>query len=149
MPIGEICSRDVVFCHRNAPVRAVAELMRELHVGAIVVVDEANGRRTPAGVVTDRDIVVEVVAAGLNPEAPTAGDIMGADLITAREDDGLSETLERMRAHGIRRVPVVDAGGALAGILSVDDVIALLAEEVNGLARLIDREQRKERDTRR
>lgn len=149
MPIGEICSRDVVFCHRDTPVRAVAELMRELHVGAVVVVDEADGKRTPAGIVTDRDIVVEVVAPGLNPEAPTAGDVMGTDLITARESDGLADTLERMRAHGVRRLPVIDAGGALVGILSADDVIDLLAEEMNALARMIGREQKKERDTRR
>lgn len=149
MPIGELCTRDVVFCTRDTTIQRVAELMRELHVGALVVVDEAAGRRTPAGIVTDRDIVVEVLAPGLDPAVPTAGEVMDAELLTAAEGDGLSETLGRMRARGVRRVPVVDAEGALVGLLSADDVLDLLAEQMQALARLVAREQRRERDTRR
>lgn len=148
MPIGEICSRNVVHCGRETSVQRVAELMRQHHVGAMVVTDETGGRLLPVGIVTDRDVVVEVVAAGLDPAVPTAADLMEAALLTAREDDGLAETLARMRSHGVRRVPVVDHQGTLVGLLSADDALDLLAEEMQALTRLVGRELRRERERR-
>lgn len=145
MPIGEICSRNVVHCDRHTSIQRVAELMREFHVGAVVVTAAAGKGLVPVGIVTDRDIVVEVIAAGLNPAAPTAGDVMAPDLLTAFEGDALAQTLERMRARGVRRVPAVDAAGALVGLLAADDALELLAEELQALSRLIGQEFRKER----
>jgi CBS domain-containing protein len=148
MAIGEICSREVVFTRPSETVRAAAQLMRDYHVGALVVVDERNGQRIPVGILTDRDIVVGIVAKGLDAELLTVGEVMGTELVTARETDGVSETMDRMRGHGIRRIPVVNAAGGLVGIITADDLIDLLAEELTALARMVSREQRHEAQTR-
>jgi CBS domain-containing protein len=148
MGIGEICSREVVFARRGELVRDAARLMREHHVGALVVVDEREGLRVPVGVVTDRDIVVAVVAKGLDADGLRVEELMSGELATAADTDGISECIARMRARGVRRMPVVDARGALVGILTADDLLDLLAEELAGLARTITNEQRREAQVR-
>jgi len=148
MTIGTICNRDTVFTTRNSSIVDAAQLMRDHHVGDLVVVDEQAGRRVPVGIVTDRDLVIEILAKQVEPGSVTVGDVMSGELVTARESDGLFDTLQRMRAKGVRRVPVVDAGGALAGIVAVDDFLDLLAEEISALARLVSREQARERTAR-
>lgn len=148
MTIGTICNRDTIFTTRNSSIVEAAQLMREHHVGDLVVVDEQAGRRIPVGIVTDRDLVVEILARQVAPDSVTVGDVMTGELVTARESDGLFDTLQRMRAKGVRRVPVVDAGGGLAGIVAVDDFLDLLAEEIGALARLVSREQARERTAR-
>ncbi|MDH3286882.1 MAG: CBS domain-containing protein [Betaproteobacteria bacterium] len=140
--IGGICSRDVVFTTRDTTVSAGAKLMREHHVGSIVVVEQMNGgKRLPLGIVTDRDIVVEVVAPELDTETITVGDIMTTELVTARESEGLLETMEIMRYKGVRRIPVVDSAGQLIGIASIDDLLEVLAEEMTELAKIVTRER--------
>ncbi len=138
---GEICSRDVVFVARDATVQFAAKLMRHNHVGTVVVVDEMNGRRTPVGIVTDRDIVVEVNAVDLNPNVITVGDIMAPGLVTVHEDAGPFEAMEIMRDKGVRRLPVVDRKGCLAGIISIDDLLEVLAGEITAMTRIVGRER--------
>ena len=145
MTLGELCNRNTVFTTRANSATEAAQLMREQHVGDLVVVDDKAGRRVPVGIVTDRDLVVEILAKGVDANAVTVGDVMGTDLVTARETDDLYDTMQRMRAKGVRRVPVVDTGWSLVGIVSVDDFLDLLAEELTALARLISREQARER----
>jgi CBS domain-containing protein len=149
MAIGEICNRQVVFANRDATVRQAAQLMRELHVGTVVVTDGPEGRRVPCGIVTDRDIVVGVLAKELDPDALKLSDVMGTELVTARDADGVAETVEVMRSKGVRRLPVVDAQGVLVGIVTFDDILELLAEEMSALARMVSREQKREADFRR
>jgi len=144
MAIGEICNREVVYAKRDATVKTAARLMREFHIGSVVVVDEPGGKRVPAGIVTDRDITVAVVALGLDPEVIQIGDIMGTELIAVPEDTGIAEVVELMRLKGIRRVVVNDAGGNLVGIVAADDVLSLLAEEMSALASMVGREQKRE-----
>jgi CBS domain-containing protein len=146
--IGEICSREVVFTGRDTTAKRAAQLMREHHVGSIVVVDEPDGRRVPAGIVTDRDIVVAVLALGLNADAIQVGDVMNRELLAVRENAGVAETIELMRVKGVRRVPVTDASGALVGIVAADDVLSLLAEEISALATMVSREHRREVEVR-
>ena len=148
MPIGEICNRAVIFVKKDTNLLEVAQLMRQNHVGDLVIVDEKNGRRVPVGIVTDRDIVIEVIAKELDISALTAGDVMGPGLATVRETEGVFETIQLMRLKGVRRMPIIDAHGGLAGIISIDDLIELLAEEMNELAKLISREQVRETKTR-
>ena len=148
MPISEICNTEVVTTGRNASVQEAARLMREHHVGDVVVVDELNGQRMPVGIVTDRDIVVEVIAKGVDTNKLTAGDIMSLDLVTARDSDGVYETIQMMRNKGIRRLPVVNPRGGLTGIISVDDVIGLLSDEMGEIAHLISHEQTLEKRVR-
>lgn len=148
MPIGEICNREVVIAEKSLSVTEAARLMRTHHVGDLVVVEERDGRRHPVGIVTDRDIAVEVVAAGVNPEALTAGDIMAPELATLRESEGLYEALRYMRDKGVRRMPVVDSAGALVGILTLDDLLSLLAEELTEIAKLVSHERQREASAR-
>jgi CBS domain-containing protein len=146
--IGEICSREVVVTGRDTTATKAAKLMREHHVGSIVVVDERNGKRFPAGIVTDRDIVVAVLALGLNPDAIQVGDVMNRELLVVRENAGVAETIELMRAKGVRRLPVTDAAGSLVGIVAADDVLSLLAEEMSALATMVSREHKREVEVR-
>jgi CBS domain-containing protein len=149
MPIGEVCVRDILVSDRLTTVQEAAELMRQHHAGTIVIVDSPDGRRIPVGIVTDRDIVVSVVAMKLDPSVFTVGDLVSQDLVTAREDQGIFECIEQMRMNGIRRMPIVDAKGGLVGIISVDDLIQLLGEEMNELGKLISHEQMREVRTKR
>jgi CBS domain-containing protein len=146
--IGENCSREVIFTGRDTTAKRAAQLMREHHVGSIVVVDETNGRRVPAGIVTDRDIVVAVLALGLNADAIQVGDVMNRELLAVNENAGVAETIEFMRVKGVRRVPVTDAGGALVGIVAADDLLSLLAEEMSALSTMVSREHRREVEVR-
>lgn len=147
MPIGEFCNREVVFATRTTSLVEAAQLMRQYHVGDLVVVDVVDGKRVPAGIVTDRDMVVEIIAKSLAVNDFTVGDIMGPQLIGVQETEGVVETIRLMRAHGIRRIPVIDQEGGLAGIISVDDLLDLLAEELTELAKVAPREQAREART--
>jgi CBS domain-containing protein len=149
MPIGEVCSREVVVASRETTVQEAARLMRQHHVGDVVVLDTLNGRRVPTGIVTDRDIVISVVATKLDPAVFTLGDLITRELVTARSGQGVFETIQQMRTAGIRRMPIVDDEGSLVGIVAVDDLIQLLGEELGELAKLISREQVQETATRR
>ena len=144
MSVGELCNREVVIAEKALPVTEAARLMRSHHVGDLVVVEEKGGRKHPVGIVTDRDIVVEVVAAGVNPESLKVGDIMGPEVATVRESEGLYEALRYMRDKGVRRMPVVDSAGGLVGILTLDDLLGLLAEEMMELAKLVSHERQRE-----
>ena len=145
MTIGKVCNREVVFIHAQASIPEAARLMREYHVGDLVVIKEKTGKRVPVGIVTDRDIVLEVIAEGVSMDDVSVGDIMSDNLVTARESDGLLDTVKVMRAKGIRRLPVVNDDNELVGILSVDDLIDLFSEQIVDLARLIAREQGREK----
>ena len=149
MNVGEVCSRVVVFAERNLPLTEAARLMRDHHVGSLVVVDDAGAGRVPVGMITDRDIVVAVVAKDLDPRTITVGDAMGPEITTARETDSEFDVLRLMRRRGIRRVPVVAANGTLVGLVTLDDLLGLLADELGNLARAVEAEQAAELRTRR
>lgn len=149
MQVGEICTREVVCAPSETTVAAAAKLMRQYHIGDVIVTREDNGRRVPLGIVTDRDVVLGVVAPELSPTTLTVGDIMGPELITAGETEDLFDAVQRMRNKGVRRMPIVQDDGTLVGIVSIDDIIEVLAEEMNQLARLISREQLQEQQSRR
>jgi len=136
MRSGEICTREVVYCGRDASVLEVAQLMRNHHVGDLIVAETRNGRLEPLGIVTDRDLVVKVLAEGVSAETLRAADLMTRELITVAEAGAVHEAIERMRAEGVRRLPVVGADGALVGVLSADDVTEFLAEELTGVAHI-------------
>ena len=149
MPIGEICNREVVVARRDETVLQAAKLMRQYHVGTVVVVEELDGRRVPLGIATDRDIVVEIVAPELDAAVITVGDIMAAELASVNADCGVFEAIQYMRGKGVRRLPVVDANGELVGVVTLDDLLSLLADELGALARLVEREQNNEASHRR
>ena len=148
MRIGGIATLEAVHCKREASVLDAALLMRQHHVGDLIVVDEVGGDLLPVGILTDRDIVVSLVAEGLDAAIIEAGDIMSAELLATSEDADVHETIERMRFKGVRRIPVVNSNGNLAGIVSVDDLIEFLAEEMTELSRISSRQQSIEKQVR-
>lgn len=144
MRVGEVCNREVVMVGKEATLLEAAKLMRNQHVGTVVVVEEQNGNPIPVGILTDRDMVIALIAEEVPLNAVSVGDVMSVELIIARESDGLFETVEHMRDRGIRRLPVVAENGSLVGIIAVDDVLELLAEQLTALVKLVDCERRRE-----
>ncbi len=144
MNVGEICSRIVVVAESGTPVQQAAKLMRDHHIGALVVTEGSAGDRRPVGIVTDRDLVVEVVAADVDYRTLTVGDIMSERPATLKETAGLFEIIAQMRGSGVRRLLVVDANEHLLGIVAMDDLLPVLAEELSSLAQAIKVEQRRE-----
>lgn len=112
---------------------AAAQLMRKHHVGALVVVDAMEKSR-PVGILTDRDLVLALMAEGLNPEVFTAGDIMSVALVLANPDMDAMDAVALMRAHRLRRLVIVDETGRLTGIVTMEDILELLTRELTELA---------------
>jgi CBS domain-containing protein len=149
MGIGELCSREVVCMSRNESAGDAARLMREHHIGSVVVVDRAAQGPRPVGMVTDRDIAVGVVAPGLDAEAIPVEGVMRPGVACIEESEGVGRAVALMRSEGVRRLPVVDAGGTLVGLLAADDLLDLLGEEMQGLAGMLARGMTRERKERR
>jgi CBS domain-containing protein len=129
----------VVTVRSSDEIVKAAQLMREKHVGYLVVVETGTSR--PIGVLSDRDIVVAVVAREIDPQTLRVADIMSARPITAREDEPVEEALCKMRQFGIRRLPVVNHRDELVGIVATDDVLRTLAAETQDIAITIGRER--------
>jgi CBS domain-containing protein len=149
MTVGDICTRQVAVAPKTEMVIDAAKRMRIAHVGDLVVVEPRNGRQFPIGIVTDRDIVISAVAG--NPEhlhCLLLSDLMSSDLITAYEHETVGAALERMREHGVRRLPIVDHDGALVGILTLDDVLRHLTNQQGDLVRLVSRGRQHEQQYR-
>ena len=144
MPISEFCNPNVICAQRTTTVVEAARLMRQHHVGDVVVVDHVGGRRLPVGIVTDRDIVVEVVAAGLDSTQLKLGDILTEPVATVGEDEGYAATIYQMVERGVRRMPVVAASGELIGIITFDDLLRQLVTPLAELSELAGRERRAE-----
>ncbi|MEX2199233.1 MAG: CBS domain-containing protein [Burkholderiales bacterium] len=149
MAIGELCSREAVFVKPNESCALAAQLMREQHVGSLVVVREEGARRVPAGIITDRDLVVGVMALGLDAGKTTVEAVMRPEVAVVREGEGVGRAIALMREQGVRRLPVVDAAGSLVGVLAADDLIELFGEEMAGLAAVVALGPRRERKDRR
>jgi len=148
MNAGELCNREVVYTYRDTRLDEAARLMRERHVGSLVVVVDRLSERVPVGILTDRDIVVAVVAKQLDARTLTAGEVMSRELATVRDVDSIADALRLMRERGIRRLPVLTHSGALAGILTLDDLLGLVAQELGEFARAITRERVRETQAR-
>lgn len=140
---GELCNRAVVIAYPEDTVQEAARLMRDHHVGALVIVEQrADGKRVPVGVVTDRDLVVGVLARDVEHLSRLMiGDVMmSSEVVTAREEDSALDLFTRMRTQGVRRLPVVDSSGALVGIIAFDDLVGFIAEMASNLERVVSHE---------
>jgi CBS domain-containing protein len=142
--IGTVCNREVITVQRDATVLHDEKLMRQYHIGDVVVIENHKNKAVPVGVVTDRDIVVELVATELDCKVITVGDIVINKLFTIKESAGVLEAIQLMTSKGVRRLPVVGSGGSLIGIVTLDDVLLLLAKELGALSKLVAREQKNE-----
>ncbi len=133
MPVENLARSDVVTASTDESIENLASMMDDHSVGSVVIADDDE----PVGIVTDRDLTLEVVAAGESPDGITAEDVMSADLCTIESDEGFYRATELMSEHGIRRLPVVDTSGQLEGIITIDDLNELLADEHQQLASVV------------
>lgn len=145
MPISNLCSKQVVCIEKTATLQEAARLMKDQHVGAIVVI-ERDGKNKPIGMITDRDIVISVVAENqtLNKKVQ---DVMSTDIVKVIESKGIAEVVDQMENHGVRRMIVIDEFGDACGVVTADDILQLVARELNGLGRMVQRELENEKNT--
>jgi CBS domain-containing protein len=136
MTIGRICNRDVDTAEPQEFVRAAAQRMGSRAVGTLLVLDR---ERCPVGILTDRDIAVRVVGEGREPNSVRVSDVMSAHPHTVSELAPLEDAIAIMRTHGVRRVPVVSPQGALVGMITLDDVLSLLAEDLWSMRRVLEK----------
>ncbi|MCE5298530.1 MAG: CBS domain-containing protein [Methanoregulaceae archaeon] len=136
MTVYACCQTNVVSVKPDATVQFVAGLMREKNIGCVVVTDDHR----PVGIVTDRDIALRSASRYAEPEMALIESIMTRDLRTIRKDTGIFDAIQEMKTSGVRRMPIVDSGGRLVGLLTVDDLIRLLAREMADIARIIGKE---------
>jgi CBS domain-containing protein len=148
MSIGVLCNREVIVTGPETSAQEAAELMRTHHVGDIVVVEERGGERRPVGLITDRDLVVELLAQRVDPAAVTVKDLMTRDLETVLEGTDFWDALSHMRACGVRRIPVVNGRGGLEGIFTFDDALELIAEGLADLVKVVGRQISREQRAR-
>lgn len=135
---GELCIRETVFALPQMGIAEAARLMREQHVGSLVVVEESPRGRVVVGMLTDRDIVTTIVAKEVDPTLVRVADTMSRDPLTVREGDTVLDVLAAMRQRGVRRVPVTDTQGVLVGILALDDMLGVLAEQMRAVVAVIE-----------
>lgn len=149
MLLRDLSTPDVVSCTPDRSALHAARLMRQHHVGDVVVVEDGGADQSPIGVVTDRDIVIEVLGKELDPASVTLRQIMRTPVVIASMFEDVAQAIERMKFHGIRRIPVVDEKSKLVGILCLDDLLKRLAAEATTLAEVITCEQNREHRARR
>lgn len=149
MLLKDICSPDVACCSSDTHVLAAARIMRQRHVGDLVIVNDPDGDQTPLGMVTDRDIVVEVLGKELDPRNVKVRDIMRAPVVIAGDCEDAAQALARMKSHGVRRIPVLGEQRKLVGIITLDDLVRRLAAQAKELADVIENEQGNEQRRRR
>jgi len=147
MTVGEMCTQAVIIARPEWSVIEAAQCMAEYDVGALVVVEEEDGEMFPIGLVTDRDLVVDVLAKEINPWSEmTVESIMTCELVSAHSEEDLSAAINRMQREEVRRLPVVNDEGILQGILSYDDIVEWLSEQMLSLA-LVARAARSSADS--
>ncbi len=149
MMLKEVCVLDVVCCGRSTSIVEAAQLMRKHHSGDLIVVDDPEETRVPAGILTDRDIVVEVLGNGRDPSKTTVADVMSRALVIAHEGEDTAVAVERMHHHGVRRIPVLDRNGSLLGVFTLDDALKLHAARGAEFVEIAAKGQTRERRTRR
>jgi CBS domain-containing protein len=146
MTAGEYCNREVMIVEPETSITEVSSLMREYHVGTLVVVDQAGKVPRPIGVITDRDLVIELLAQEVPADSVTIKDVINKELVCVTEQETLLNCIELMRSKGIRRLVVTNDNGTLQGILTADDALELIAEAVHSLSHLVGREIANERN---
>lgn len=143
MRIQDLYSPHAQVARADQPLAEAARTMLASHVGSIVAVDRGGGR--PVGILTDRDIVRGQLRLGADLYCLTVADVMTRDPLTLAAATGVTEAIEAMNARGVRRAPVVDGGGNLLGMVTLDDLLPAVARELGELAALIGAQARHER----
>jgi CBS domain-containing protein len=136
MSLAPLCHREIVCIPAHVPVRKAAEMMRKQHVGALAVTDSQDSARV-VGLVTDRDIVVDVLAVGHSPDEKTVASVCRSQLVGVAASSSLQEAISHMEQYGVRRLFVARDDGSLLGLISMDDLIEAIADELGDLARTL------------
>ena len=146
--VRDLAVHTPVTVQATETITGCARRMHVEHVGCLVVVENTDGIEFPIGMLSDRDIAIEVVAFGLDPKALTAGDVMSGKPAVVEEDDDLLDVLARMRERGARRLPVTRPDGALVGVIALDNLLEALAEQLDGMVGVLKAQQTRELRTR-
>lgn len=136
MVVPELPKSSVVSVTPDTSVDEVTEIMEDQKIGSVVVVEDNR----PTGIVTDRDLVLKVLRTDRDPLATAVGEVMTGDLVTQQQGMGFFTALRKMSENGIRRMPIVDESGELVDIVSLDDLIRLLTEELTEVAHVAETE---------
>ncbi len=137
MNIDKIATRQVFVTTPDKPLADAARQMRLRHIGALVVVAQREGATFPVGMLTDRDIVCGQIVKQADLHCLTVAEVMTPGVTVIRENQGVEEAIGLLRERGLRRAPVVNGSGELVGIVTLDDLLPALADELNTLAELI------------
>jgi len=140
MNVGNYSTRDIITTQKDCSIFEAARLMREHHVGSLIVVIDNQDEPGPVGIVTDRDIVIEVLAEGIMPDTVTVNDIMTPTPVVAREQDDIISVLNMMEERGVRRIPVMNVYDELTGILSTDDMLKFFHHGLGKIVGIYNRE---------
>ncbi len=149
MLLKDICTMDAVCCGRRTRALEAARLMRQHHVGDLIVIDDPEEERTPIGIITDRDLVLEVLGNGLDPAITEVASLIHRTLVIADESEDTAQVIDRMREHGVRRIPVVNSQGGVVGIVTLDDLLRVLVADANALLEVMAKGKRQEQRTQR
>ena len=149
MLLKDLCVLDVASCTREQTVAAAARLMRQQHTGDLIVVDDDDGESRPIGILTDRDIVMDVIACDRDPCRTSVGEVMSTKLVVAAGHEDVGVALDRMQAHGVRRLPIVGERERLLGIVTLDDLLQWTAQQADALAAIVSKGQTCERRSKR
>ncbi|MFQ5635646.1 MAG: CBS domain-containing protein [Gammaproteobacteria bacterium] len=142
MKVRDICMRNVISVNADDSIRTAAQLMREQHVGDVVVVKD--DRQRCIGILTDRDITIEIVANRIDPETLSVRDVMSDEVLMIDQEEDALEALDMMSRAGVRRLPVMNEARRLCGIISIDDIIGTLAESLLEVSTLSHRQRHRE-----
>ena len=137
MTIAQLCKRDIVTIGATATLREAAALMRGRHVGALLVTVPGEAGEQAVGMLTDRDLVVEILARNLDPGEVKVGQVASRHLASVPGSAGIAEAVAVMQQAGVRRLLVTEAQGEIAGFVSADDLLDALAGELGGLAQAL------------
>ena len=146
MLVGTLCSRRPVTVATGAPISDVARLMRDQHVGAVIVTDGDVQHLHAIGMITDRDIVRAQLERTADLSRLSAGEVMTRNPLVVTEEEPVDGAIAHLRARGVRRAPVVAPDGTLVGLISTDDLLAHVTRKLTSLAEIVGWQQRAERD---
>lgn len=148
MSLRQYCDNEVSLLTQDSSILEAAQVMRKNHVGEVIIVEHQKAKTIPLGIVTDRDLVIEIMAMEVDVEKINLGSIMCFELITVSDDTSLNDALEIMQINGIRRAPVIDGSGALIGLINIESILKILTQDMTKLLKLFNTEKRIEKTRR-
>lgn len=141
MSIAQYCTKEVSLLTQDSSILEAAQMMRKNHVGEVIIVEHQKGKTIPVGIITDRDLVIEVIAMEVNIDQINLGSIMSIELITVLDGSDLDKALQIMQLHGVRRAPLVDDNGALLGLIDIESILRVLSQDMNKVLELFNTER--------